>query len=137
MKEKIFPPNSLRRRVAKKIANKLGHNSYGPYSTWAYEQYDKIPLVEFKELKDNPLISIIVPAYNTPERYFEPLFNSVISQVYQNWELVIVDASNDEHASKMINEYASKDLRVRVLKYKNGGISENTNYGIKRLSEIM
>ena len=44
-----------------------------------------------------PKISIIVPLYNTPAKFFDEMLRSVTRQTYQNWELVLVDASDDAH----------------------------------------
>lgn len=88
---------------------------------------------EAKKLQYKPLVSIIVPTYNTPEKFFHETVRSVLAQTYQNWELVFVDdASPDENVRKMIKQYAANDERV-VYKFlkKNKHISGATNEGIK------
>jgi glycosyltransferase involved in cell wall biosynthesis len=82
-------------------------------------------------LKHEQLISIIIPTYNTPARYLSPLIYSIVSQTYMNWELILVDGSNDISAKKRIEACLKIDTRIRKVSVKNGGISANTNEGIK------
>ena len=80
--------------------------------------------------KYNPKISIVVPMYNTPERYFKELVDSVREQTYGNWELCLADGSNQK--AEYIDKIIENDNRI---KYKflnsNGGISINSNEAIK------
>ena len=78
-----------------------------------------------------PLVSVVVPLYNTPMRFLKDMVNSVRAQSYQNWELVLVDASDAQHADA--GRWASRvrDKRVRYSRLaKNEGISGNTNVGL-------
>lgn len=78
-----------------------------------------------------PLISIVVPLYNTPMVYLKELVASVLGQSYQYWELVLVNASDDLHPE--VSEYcrALSDVRVNYVHLaKNGGIAANTNLGL-------
>ena len=78
-----------------------------------------------------PLVSIVVPVYNTPMKFFRQLVKSVKAQSYQNWELVLVDAS--EQGFRALGKYAARqrDKRIRYCRIaKNNGISENTNIGM-------
>ena len=77
-----------------------------------------------------PLVSIVVPAYETPETYLRELLDSVLAQSYENFELCIADGSRTELVARTVKAYAEKDKRIRYQKLeKNGGISENTNGG--------
>lgn len=77
-----------------------------------------------------PLVSIVVPAFETPEGYLRELIGSVTAQTYPNWELCIADGSKTDAVARVAGEYAAKDDRIRVKRLsKNGGISENTNAG--------
>ena len=74
--------------------------------------------------------SILVPLYNTPEKYLTAMINSVIDQTYGDWELCLADGSDVEHAyvGEVCRKYAKKDRRIKYQKLKeNLGISENTN----------
>lgn len=74
--------------------------------------------------------SVIVPLYNTPERFLRAMIESVQAQTYANWELCMADGSDAEHheIESICREYAEKDSRIRYRKLeKNRGISGNTN----------
>lgn len=79
---------------------------------------------------DGPLMSIVTPAYKTPPAFLRKMIDSIISQSYGNWELVIVNASpDDEDMRGVFNEYA--DPRIKVIETpENLGITGNTNLGI-------
>ncbi|MGH2718187.1 MAG: glycosyltransferase family 2 protein [Actinomycetota bacterium] len=78
------------------------------------------------------LISVVVPAYNTPDRYLVPLIDSVLAQTYPRWELCLVDGSTDPARSGAIAAQARRDGRIRLTKLdSNRGIAGNTNAGIE------
>ncbi|MBQ8198007.1 MAG: glycosyltransferase [Lachnospiraceae bacterium] len=75
-------------------------------------------------------ISILVPLYNTPEKFLREMIESVQVQTYKNWELCLADGSDAEHAfvGEICNAYREKDPRIVYKKLeKNEGISGNTN----------
>jgi hypothetical protein len=76
-----------------------------------------------------PLISILVPTYNTEERYLRACIESVIRQSYPFWELCIADdASNLAHVRIVLDEYEKKNSRIKVtFREKNGHISRASN----------
>ena len=76
-----------------------------------------------------PKISIIVPAYNTPEKFLIAMINSVVNQTYSNWELCIADASNkDSNTKEILKSYAGKDKRIKIrILDENKGIAGNSN----------
>ncbi|AHF96990.1 glycosyl transferase family 2 [Desulfurella acetivorans A63] len=78
-----------------------------------------------------PLISIVVPTWNTPEQFLIEMIESVLNQSYTNFELCIADASDQSHVKKILDNYADKDNRIKI-KYlkKNKGIAQNTNEAI-------
>lgn len=74
--------------------------------------------------------SILVPAYETKEVYLRELIESVLKQTYTNFELIIADAGKSNHVEQVVKSY--DDRRIKYIKLKeNGGISENTNEGLK------
>lgn len=103
------------------------------YSRWIYlnepnkKQLNKQRKTHFEY---EPKISIIVPMYNTPKKYFKELVDSLIRQTYSNWELCIADGS--EEKNEKISKICEKDSRI---KYKflnsNKGISSNSNEALK------
>lgn len=86
---------------------------------------------------DSLKISVLVPLYNTPERFLRDMIESVTGQTYQNWELCLADASDTAHSqvAAIVKEYADKDSRIVYRKLEeNGGIADNTNACIKMAS---
>ena len=74
--------------------------------------------------------SILVPLYNTPERFLREMIESVIAQTYGKWELCLADGSDAAHefVGRICQEYQQKDSRIKYQKLvKNEGISGNTN----------
>lgn len=130
--EKILPRGSKRREFAKKIYT----NFFAKYSEeeriykkWIDEnEPSKKELEEQRntKFKIQPKISIVVPVYNTPQKFFEELVKSLQKQTYSNWELCLADGSPEPIV--YMQEYPKKDNRI---KYKiigeNKGISGNTN----------
>jgi glycosyltransferase involved in cell wall biosynthesis len=82
--------------------------------------------------KNRPLISLILPTYNTPDEYLRECLDSVLLQSYDNWELCAADdASPNGQVVKTLKEYAKKDPRIKlIVRKKNGHISEASNSAI-------
>ena len=80
-----------------------------------------------------PKISVIVPMYNTKEKYLKELIASLLQQTYSNWELCLADGSKEKQ--EYVQKLVSEDERI---KYKflnaNKGISENSNEALKLAS---
>lgn len=110
-----------------------------PYGPW-YEQYRAKPedLMKQKQhsFKHQPLISIVVPAYHTPDVFLRQMLDSLKDQSYQNWEVIIGNASPDDSRMRSIlDEYAKNDARIKSVDIPdNLGISENTNAALKHAS---
>ena len=71
-------------------------------------------------MERQPLISIIIPVYNV-EQYLDECMESVLNQTYTNLEVVLVDDGSKDRSPAMCDEYATKDVRVKVIHKKNGG----------------
>jgi len=80
-----------------------------------------------------PLISVIVPIYNV-ERYLPKCVDSILSQTYENLEIILVDDGSADSCGSICDEYAKKDSRVRVIHKQNGGLSDARNCGIEASS---
>lgn len=107
----------------------------GSYEDWI-RRYDTIGVLELESLsqrarkiESGPLISLILPVYQTPELWLRRCLNSVQQQIYQNWELCIADdASPDSYIREMLQEYASRDARIKlVFRPLNGHIAKASN----------
>jgi len=80
-----------------------------------------------------PKISIIMPVWNTHERWLHLAIQSVLKQYYNNWELCIADGnSTNPNIKKILDNYANKDKRIKtVFLNENHGIAGNTNEALK------
>ncbi|WKA53973.1 glycosyltransferase family 2 protein [Planococcus shixiaomingii] len=77
-----------------------------------------------------PLISVIMPAYNA-ENYIEDAINSVLSQSYEEWELIIIDDCSSDKTLKIAEKLSNNDSRLKLIKNsKNIGVSETRNKAI-------
>ena len=83
------------------------------YELWIEENESNI--LETKELKNNPLISIITPTYNTQSVYLVDMIESVLSQTYTNWELCIADdCSSNTDTIETLKEYEANHNNIKV-----------------------
>lgn len=101
--------------------------------SYTYEAPSKEMLSQQRETKwDEPVcFSILVPLYHTPEEYFKKMVESVLAQTYPYFQLVLLDAGEEEEPLKNIAE-GYKDNRICYHKLaENKGIAENTNEGLK------
>lgn len=76
-----------------------------------------------------PLISIIVPCYKV-EKYLPKCIESIICQTYTNIEIILVDDGSPDNCGKICDDYADKDLRIKVIHKTNGGLSDARNIAI-------
>lgn len=115
------------KRIKKKLNSAKGYNNYAKQLILSENEMLQQKNTSFsKEIK----FSIVVPIYNTPEKFLCEMINSCIDQTYENWELCLADGSDNEHdyVGKIIKNYIKKDKRIKYKKLdKNRGISENTN----------
>ena len=86
-----------------------------------------------KKWKEPVTISVLVPAYRTPEVFLRQMIESVLNQTYPYLELCIADGSGENiSVEKVVKEYQAKDQRVRYQRLeKNEGIAGNTNAAIR------
>jgi glycosyltransferase involved in cell wall biosynthesis len=134
-------PNALRYLARNGVSATLARatEAYGLqnadlYHRWieAYELSgaDRAAIVaHIASLRTRPLISVLVPVYNTPERYLRAMLDSMLNQLYPHWELCIADdASTEPHVRPVLEEYAGRDSRVKVVFHEqNGHISAASN----------
>jgi teichuronic acid biosynthesis glycosyltransferase TuaG len=80
---------------------------------------------------ENKLVSIITPLYNSG-KYVKETIESVLSQTYTNWEMIIVDDCSTDNGVEIIQEYAKKDSRIKLISLaKNSGAAVARNTAIK------
>ncbi|MCD8284743.1 MAG: glycosyltransferase [Prevotellaceae bacterium] len=78
---------------------------------------------------NEPLISVIVPVYNAGE-YLRECIESVISQSFSEWELLLIDDGSTDGSGDIVDEYAEKDKRIRVFHKENDGVCSARNMGL-------
>lgn len=78
-----------------------------------------------------PKISVIMPVYNKV-KYIEKTVNSILNQIYNDFELIIVDDGSTDGSEIICDKFAKQDSRVRVFHIKNGGVSNARNIGIDK-----
>ena len=106
-----------------------------PYERWRTTNHLTRPVVERMAeaasglVSRGPLISIVVPTYETPEAFLRDLLRSVQSQIYPNWELCVADdASASPHVREILEHAVRHDRRIRVeFRTRKGHIAEATN----------
>lgn len=79
-------------------------------------------------MQDMPLVSVIVPVYKSI--YLRRCIDSVLSQTYKNFELILIDDESPDGGGEICDKYAETDQRVKVIHQKNGGISAARNKGL-------
>lgn len=75
-----------------------------------------------------PKVSIVVPVYNV-EKYLRQCMDSIINQSLQDIEIICIDDGSKDSSGKILDEYASKDSRVRVIHKQNTGYGNSMNIG--------
>ncbi|MBP2294389.1 glycosyltransferase [Azospirillum rugosum] len=109
------------------------------YETWVrlYDTLDPEELAAIRadaaRLARRPLISVVMPVYNTPEAYLREALDSVLAQLYPDWELCIADdASTAPHIAPLLAEYQARDRRIKVVRRAaNGHISAASNSALE------
>ena len=76
-------------------------------------------------------ISIIIPYYNTG-KYLGRCLDSIVSQSYENLEIILVDDGSSDNSPEIASEYAKKDPRVKALSHEHGGVSSARNFGLSQ-----
>jgi O-antigen biosynthesis protein len=108
---------------------------YGHYRRWL-ARYDTLRVSDreainthLKALPYKPVISVIMPVYNTTEKWLIMAIESVLNQLYPHLELCIADdASSEMHVRPLLESYKKKDPRIKIVfRAKNGHISEASN----------
>lgn len=75
------------------------------------------------------LVSVIIPAYNI-EEYIGRCLDSVLSQTYENLEIIVIDDGSSDSTGKILDEYEKKEDRIKVIHKENGGVSSARNKGL-------
>lgn len=82
-----------------------------------------------RQNENMPKVSIIVPVYKA-EKYLNRCIDSILAQTFTDWELLLIDDGSPDRSGDICDEYAKKDIRIRVFHKKNGGVSSARNLGL-------
>lgn len=117
--------------IAHKIKNKMqDRKAMRKHGTASFPDEARRLAESSEKFSKDITISILVPLYNTPEKFLREMIDSVLAQTYEKWELCLADGSDAAHdyVGKICMEYQSRDKRIVYQKLeKNEGISGNTN----------
>ncbi len=123
----------------KKIAQMRENNNYLAWIRF-YDTVTDESRRRMRRIIDNfhskPLISILMPTYNTKSEWLIEAIKSVQRQIYTNWELCIADdASTDAEIRPLLERYAKEDSRIKItFRKKNGHISKSSNTALSLAS---
>lgn len=82
-------------------------------------------------MKENSLISIILPVYNS-EKFLEKCIESILKQTYQNFELIIINDGSTDNSKTICEKFATAHKNVKFFNKKNSGVSAARNYGLSK-----
>lgn len=120
------------KKVVIRLKKSVYPNDYLAYWRWIHKFEKKILTPSGRKFKFNPLISIIIPVYHTPEKILKECLDSNLRQSYPNFEVCIYNGSPEsEIVTQMLAAYSQKDNRIKIHAGENKGISENTNKALK------
>ncbi|MBQ3786851.1 MAG: glycosyltransferase [Lachnospiraceae bacterium] len=91
---------------------------------------EELTLQREEKWDTKPYLSVVIPAYEPLEDHFRTLLDSLLIQSFENFEVIIADASSNEDIKLLLGEYDDERLVYINLK-SNGGISDNTNEGLR------
>lgn len=80
-------------------------------------------------MKNNPLVSIIVPIYNT-EKYLSRCLSSIVKQTYPHLEIILVNDGSPDNSPQICKEWEKRDNRIKVIHKKNEGLGLARNSGL-------
>ncbi len=142
--ERGFIPHERFSNVAEreKILPRLVSGDLNPYEIWRILN-DSLDAVDQQNIRariagmdSKPLISVVLPVWNTAEPFLEGSIRSVLGQFYENWELCIADdASTAPWVKPLLERFQQEDRRIKIIwRKENGGIAENTNSALTMAS---
>ena len=129
-KERLGYYGSLKGIARKLNAKQIERKARTQHGTASFPGEEEAKRQRETKFRRNIRFSILVPLYNTPEKFLRQAIDSVQAQTYGNWQLCLADGSDAEHGDveRICREYADKDSRIYYRKLAgNEGISGNTN----------
>lgn len=141
VKERLGYYGSLKGIARKLNAKMIERQARAQHGTASFPEIEEAARQRLHKFEREVKFSILMPLYNTPEKFLRQAIESVMDQTYEGWELCLADGSDEEHAyvEQVCREYMERDkqylrpsssLYCRILYKKlekNEGISGNTN----------
>ncbi len=139
-RDRLRNQGSVRGVIAKIKYKQIEKKAMTHYGTESFPSEETRAQQEKAVFEKMPLISILVPLYNTPEKFLRDMIESVLYQTYSNWQLCLADGSDAEHigtVSAIVREYQKTEKSLNhdgtskisyVKLEKNEGIAGNTNH---------
>ena len=117
IKAAVFPLRTAKEVRTHLIKRRVNKRRLVSYQEWFERQMPSVAGLEAqsreaKHLKYQPLVSIVLPVYDPPERFLRGCIESVINQTYENWQLCVVDDASPSAIIDVVKEYATKDKRI-------------------------
>ena len=127
----FWKEHGLRALVVKsrhKLAGLDNDYDYGEWYDLTKPTQEELAAQREAKLAFRPLLSVVIPAYKTPERYLREMLDSILEQTYDNWEVCLADGSpKGQSLERILKKYAQKDPRIRYqILGENLGIAGNT-----------
>lgn len=97
--------------------------------TFAESAFSGIEVRQSNNPKNRPLVSVCMPHLNS-RPFTEERMETIIRQTLSDWELIIVDSNSDDGSRKILENYAEKDARIRIIEAPRDGIYANLNRAI-------
>ena len=138
-RDRIRNQGSLRGVIAKIKYKQIEKKAMTHYGTESFPSEETRKEQENAVFEKMPQISILVPLYNTPEKFLRDMIESVLDQTYKNWQLCLADGSDNDHVElvqSIVTEYQQDErakgtagCKIKYQKlFKNEGIAGNTNH---------
>ncbi len=80
-----------------------------------------------------PVISVVIPVYKV-EKYLRRCLDSLIAQTFADWQAICIDDGSPDRSPAILDEYAARDARIKVIHRQNAGVSSARNLGIENAS---
>ena len=134
----FWKKNGLKALILKskhKIQGLDNDYDYGEWYKLTKPTEEELERQRKEKLASEPLLSIVIPAYKTPEKYLREMLDSIKAQTYSNWEVCVANGSpagEGKIVNRVLAQYAKEDPRFRFVDLgENRGISGNTNSALE------
>lgn len=122
-------PKEMQSRIEERNAN-LRQNFCISADELYYDSIDLEKLIKSIKIKDDVLLSIIIPVYNV-EKYLEKCLKSVFRNLPIKTEVIIINDGSPDNSEEIIKKYAKKYKEIKYIKKDNGGLSSVKNVGLQ------